>query len=224
MKAFRNLYLRQLKAWFIFLPVISLFTLLLTEDLAIPGPITQVAKKKTVAAPVSLPFRTAHEMKMDAIMGRFKTGLKSIENRHLIDFIHQESRRYGFDPELILAVIHIESSFYNWSVSKKGALGMMQLIPATGRAMAKRTSVSWKGEKESLFDPYVNIRLGIRYLYSLTQQFPNLHTALTAYNYGPTRVRQMIRRGKKLPTRYANRILNAYVSYLRMQAPPRNAT
>jgi soluble lytic murein transglycosylase len=174
-------------------------------------------------APIE-PIRSAREKNMDSILSKYHTGLKSIENKRLIDHIDQESRAYGFDPELILALISTESSFYNWSVSKQGALGMMQIIPATGRAMAKTKRIAFKGKKEALFDPFLNISLGIHYLHSLTEKFPDLETALTAYNFGPTRVRRWVRVGKKLPTRYAKRILKTYDSFLRPNIPLADAT
>lgn len=220
----QKIFRMESKACFLFLAVTGLFTILLTDELAIPGPISSVPKRESAVVSQPVRLRTSREMKMDTILSGFKTGLKSIENRRLIDFIHLESRRYGFDPELILALIYTESSFYNWSESKKGALGMMQIIPSTGREMAEIDTISWTGEKEGLFDPFLNVRLGIRYLHYLTQQFPDLYTALTAYNYGPTRVKQWIRHGEKMPTRYANRILTTYVSYLQMKASPENAT
>ena len=192
-----------------------------TNELSNPGPIPPLV---TVALPPAVPTRTAREINMDTVLSKYYTGLKSIENSRLIDHIDQESRAYGFDPELILAVISTESSFYNWSVSKRGALGMMQIVPSTGRAMAKMKQIVLSGQKEAFFDPFLNISLGIQYLHSLTLKFPDLRTALTAYNFGPTRVRRWLRSGKKLPTRYANRILAAYESYLYPDIPQTDAT
>ena len=100
---------------------------------------------------------------------------------------------------------------------------MMQIVPATGRALAKANQISWKSGKDVLFDPFLNISLGVQYLYFLNQKFPDIQTALTAYNFGPTRVRRLIRRGKKLPTGYANRILRLYESYLHYDTPPKDA-
>lgn len=188
-----------------------------TNELSDPGPIpplVTVELPPPALTPPPMPVRTARKINMDTILSKYHTGLKSIINHQLIDHIDQESRTYGFDPELILALISAESSFYNWSESKKGALGMMQIVPATGRAMAKQRKIILKGKKEAFFDPFMNISLGIQYLYSLTQKFPDLSTALTAYNFGPTRVRQWLRTGKKLPEQYATRILVAYALFL----------
>jgi len=208
-----------------FLPfyfILTLFSLpVFTNELSPPGSIPALV---TVALPPPPPIRSAREVKMDSILSKYYTGLKSIENRRLIDHIDQESRAYGFDPELILALISTESSFYNWSVSKQGALGMMQIIPATGRAVANVRQIALSGQNEAFFDPFTNISLGIHYLHSLTQKFPDLRTALTAYNFGPTRIRRWIRSGKKLPTRYATRILETYALYLDPGIPQNDRT
>ena len=103
--------------------------LLAAGDLAIPNPIpaptaaqleaaAALEEKKSLAyAPK--PFPTAH---MKEILAGYHTGLDAIEDAKLVAFISEASREYGFDPELILAVITTESSFYNWSISNKGAV------------------------------------------------------------------------------------------------------
>ncbi len=208
-----------------FLPfyfILVLFSLpAFTNELSPPGPVPALV---TVALPPPPPVRSAREVKMDSILSKYYTGLKFIENHRLIDHIDQESRAYGFDPELILALISTESSFYNWSVSKKGAIGMMQIVPATGRAVAHAKQIALNDQNEAFFDPFTNISLGVHYLHSLTLQFPDLRTALTAYNFGPTRIRRWIRSGKKLPTRYATRILSTYARYLNPSIPQSDST
>jgi hypothetical protein len=59
------------------------------------------------------------EEKIFKILSKFVTGLTDEQELKLASFIGQESRRYGFEPELIMAVISTESSFYNWSTSSK---------------------------------------------------------------------------------------------------------
>lgn len=186
-----------------------MFALLLLShnDLAIPGPIPTASMK---SEPVN-PFRTE---KMQRILSEFHTGLHPAEDEKLVAFITEESQQYGFEPELILALISTESSFYNWSVSKKGAVGMMQIIPETGKALAKATQIAWHEQNQRLFDPYVNIRLGIHYLHALYERFGDLRTALAAYNFGPTKIQKWIHGGKRIPTRYANKVLESYESYL----------
>lgn len=157
---------------------------------------------------------TDHEKKILTILSQFRTGLKPDERERLVTFISEESRRYGFEPELIMALISTESSFYNWSSSPKGAIGLMQLIPTTGREMAEINNIVWQGEKDVLFDPFVNIKLGVHYLSMLHLRFKNIELALTAYNYGPGNVRRWIDEGEALPAGYAMKVLKFYERFL----------
>src|SRR3569832_333368 len=157
---------------------------------------------------------TGREKKILAILSQFRTGLKPAEKERLVTFISQESRRYGFEPELIMALISTESSFYNWSSSPNGALGLMQLIPTTGKEMAEINNIVWQGEEELLFNPFLNIKLGIHYLSMLHLKFKDIELALTAYNYGPGNVKRWIEEGEALPAGYATKVLKLYEKFL----------
>lgn len=91
--------------------------------------------------------------------------------------ITQAAYRYGVDPNLALALARRESAFNPAAVSSAGAIGVMQLMPATAAGLG--------------VDPYnleQNIDGGIRYLKSLLDRFGDAGQALAAYNAGPTRV------------------------------------
>jgi soluble lytic murein transglycosylase-like protein len=93
--------------------------------------------------------------------------------------IERYAEKFRVDPVLIRAVIQVESDFNPRCVSRKGARGLMQLIPAT----AKRYRV------KDVFDPEENIRGGVHYLRDLLEMFPNnLPRALAAYNAGENAV------------------------------------
>lgn len=93
------------------------------------------------------------------------------------EIINRHARRYGVDPVLVRAVITVESNFNPSLVSSKGARGLMQLMPATG----KRFGV----EAHELHDPEENIRGGVAYLAQLQRLFPgDLRRVLAAYNAG----------------------------------------
>jgi soluble lytic murein transglycosylase-like protein len=154
----------------------------------------------------SIDVRTVHQWLAD-----YRTGLTISQKRLLAEALYNESQRYGLQPTLVMALIATESSFFNWSRSERGAVGLMQLRPVTAEAMVRQWSASgervkWSGE-ETLFDPVINLRLGLGYLSQLVRQFGDLKIALTAYNYGPTRVSEWLAECKPLPLGYANRII-----------------
>ena len=89
--------------------------------------------------------------------------------------IRETAERYGVDSALVDAVIRVESAFNPWAVSRKGAQGLMQLMPQTASAL---------GVKDS-FNPRQNIDGGVRHLRYLLDRYPgNLQLALAAYNAG----------------------------------------
>jgi len=96
----------------------------------------------------------------------------------VLPFIRYYCRRYRLDPNLIRAMVTVESDFDLAAVSPKGAEGLMQIMPGTGRDMG-------------LVDPFdgsQNLEAGIRYFKSLLDTFHDLRLALAAYNAGPARV------------------------------------
>jgi soluble lytic murein transglycosylase len=162
----------------------------------------------------------SREKKVLQILSNFKTGLRPDKKRELATFINEESHRYGFNPELIMAVIFTESSFYNWSRSPKGAVGLMQIIPTTGKTLAETNNIVWH-EKDPLLDPFINIKLGIHYLWELYLKFGDLSIALTAYNYGPTAVARWIDSGEEIPRKYSEKVIKCYEKFLSLNLEER---
>jgi soluble lytic murein transglycosylase len=137
------------------------------------------------------------------------TGLASFEVDALARTIVAESRRHALDPALVMALIHVESRFHSFAVSPVGALGLMQILPSTGEEIATELGIAWHGP-QTLFDPIVNVRLGVAYLRQLSNRYEDLTTALAAYNWGPGRIDRRIRRGTMLPTGYPRLVLEAH--------------
>jgi len=139
----------------------------------------------------------------------------------LAEVILDESMRYGLDPALILAIIETESSFRNWSRSNRDARGLMQILPATGEAVARKIDIEWEGEA-SLYLPVVNIRLGTYYFSELVARFDSVELALAAYNRGPNAVKRIIGRGREPSRRYSRKVLSSY-DQLRPRFSPRSS-
>ena len=142
------------------------------------------------------------------------------------------SREADLDPYLILAVIRQESFFNEYAVSRAGARGLMQIMPHTGRRLARSMGLR-RFESRALFDPSVSIRMGSRFLGDQVRAFDNGPTSgmgfqlgLAAYNAGPHIVRKWISRFpledpdafvERIPYRetrqYVKKILKNYTIY-----------
>jgi soluble lytic murein transglycosylase-like protein len=98
--------------------------------------------------------------------------------------IETNARSTGLDPALVQAVVAVESAFDPHAVSGKGAIGLMQILPATGERYGIRGDAR-RSASDKLFDPATNLRVGTRYLRDLLVRFENdLSLALAAYNAG----------------------------------------
>ena len=92
--------------------------------------------------------------------------------------IYEMAGRYAINPYLVAAVVQVESSFNPRAVSRKGAHGLMQLLPATARRFGVQ-------RRKDLFDPAKNLEAGIRYLKWLSERFSgDAARVLAAYNAG----------------------------------------
>lgn len=140
--------------------------------------------------------------------------LKSKSSRNLTDgtpapstdyseYIENISRKYGLHPNLIWAVIKAESNFNPLAISRKGARGLMQLMPATARSH----------RVDNPFDPYQNIEGGARHLSNLLSHYRgDLTLALAAYNAGKEKVKQ---HGGVPPYRETRDYLQRVAKYLK---------
>jgi soluble lytic murein transglycosylase-like protein len=137
------------------------------------------------------------------------TGLSSREIRQVARTIVDEAAAQDVEVGLVLAVIQVESAGYHRAVSPVGALGLMQLMPATGEELARKRGIPWYGPA-TLFDPVVNVKLGIAYLRALSDRYDHVPTALAAYNWGPGRIDGRIRRKARVPEVYVKQVMRIY--------------
>jgi soluble lytic murein transglycosylase len=185
--------------------VIFLGVLIALEALVIPSP---------NAGPNADSFTEASKLEyMTGILKEHWTGLDAEGEARLARIIYDESLAQNLDPLLVMALIKTESAFYNWARSYKGAKGLMQIMPRTGRWAARELDLEWEGES-TLYNPDLNVRLGIYYLSSLQERYrDDTMLSIAAYNEGPTSLSRRIRRGKSLPKRYANKVLANYKDF-----------
>ena len=133
------------------------------------------------------------------------TGLAGFEVRRTAEAIVAEAARNRVEPRLVLAVMNTESGYYNFARSPVGALGLMQIMPATGEMLAREAGVDWSGP-DDLFAPELNVRLGVRYLALLHARYGSWQRALAAYNWGPAAIDRRLADGDGVPEVYVQQV------------------
>jgi soluble lytic murein transglycosylase len=147
-------------------------------------------------------------------------------------YVEKYSKMYGLDPYLTYAVIREESRFKSRALSRSWAHGLMQIIPSTGRRLARLLGMRYSRWK--LYDPRVNIQMGTYYLSQLIERFDgNITLALASYNGGPVRVKRWLKKYnhkdldidefvEDIPVRetrnYVKKVLKSYYGYKRTYA------
>lgn len=160
---------------------------------AAPGPSIDTARQ--VAVPTSSQNRL---LAFFDVSNEFKT---------IRPLMREAAQQSGIDFELVQAVIAAESGYNRQAVSPKGAVGLMQIMPATGEryGVVGDKSIAANGKlnkgarstSEKLFDPKTNLGVGTRYLRDLMRMFPGrLDLVLAAYNAGEGAVQ---RNGNQIP-------------------------
>lgn len=172
------------------------------EPAAVPGP--------SRAEPIVAPHETdPTASRIFARLSARHTALPARERMSLARTIVREARAQDLEPDLVLAVIEVESAGYHLAVSHVGAMGLMQLLPSTAKELAGKLGLDWHGD-DTLFDPTINIKLGTAYLRELADRYGNVTIALAAYNWGPGRIDRRLRRGAAVPSRYIEQVMRAY--------------
>jgi soluble lytic murein transglycosylase len=141
-------------------------------------------------------------------IGGYQTRLSEPELRDVARTLLECAELHGLERDLLLGVIRVESAFNNFARSDKGALGLMQVLPTTGEAVARELGIAWDGPR-TLFDPVANVRIGSAYLAWLYARYGDLDRALAAYNYGPGAIDRRLSGGQPVPVEYASNVITA---------------
>lgn len=109
--------------------------------------------------------------------------------RTIASIVYEESIRHEVDYRLILAMMKVESNFRHDAVSPRGARGLLQIKPSLAKHIAHHAGIQWSGNK-TLDKPDNNIKIGVYFFARLMDDFENTHSALHAYNVGPTKAKR----------------------------------
>jgi len=134
------------------------------------------------------------------ILVRKPTADKSVA-RKISSVVAKHAKGFNRDPNLVLAIIEVESNYLIEETSPAGAIGLMQVMPQW---------VEVFGIRCNLKDPDCNVQSGLRLLESYEQLYGNLKVALTVYNRGPSPVDWAFIKGQDPDNGYAGKILKAY--------------
>ena len=133
----------------------------------------------------------------------------------LSEIVYRNSRKFGYDPLLLLSVIEVESVFdpeargkYR-SGKQSGAFGLMQIKPATANEIATQLGMDSIALGD-LFKPEINVILGVAYLTTMIERFKSFKLGILAYNQGPGVISKQLSEKSELSVRYYQRVLTAY--------------
>lgn len=137
--------------------------------------------------------------KIMAIIDQYNKTLSSVEKYEIANEIYNMSLKYtNLDVDLICATITHESA-KTWDpkvTSQAGAIGLMQIMPATGMYLAEYEDITWTSPEEVLMNPVYNIRMGTRYLSTLVSYY-GVDGGLAAYNGGEKQAALWLKHNKQ---------------------------
>ena len=140
------------------------------------------------------PLRIRDLQSLGSLLQNFSPRLGDLNTIDLTQAIINEANYQGVPPSIALSVATVESGIQQWTangnlvVSSAGAIGVMQLMPATADQLGVDPT-----------DPLQNIQGGISYLAQMYQQFGDWSLALAAYNWGPAKVQRAVTAGGQIP-------------------------
>jgi len=167
------------KTHFLLGVAITSLSVMMYKELTHKPPLVQT-KTETIVHMVADPLiRGNFEIESNEI----KSTLNKSKLKHPLIYINALCDEYAVDYDMVKAVIQTESSWNHKAVSTSGAVGLMQILPTT--AMTE-----FNTPEQDLYNPYVNVTVGIKYLSHLNQHFDDINATLTAYSHGPTITRK----------------------------------
>jgi len=122
----------------------------------------------------------------------------------LAEVIYETALQQGIDPDLAFRLVHSESRFNVRAHSRAGAIGLAQVQLATARYYDPTIT------GDQLYDPTTNVRIGLRFLRDLIGEYGDVELALLAYNWGPTRLKELLAQGRNPRNGYASSIMKDY--------------
>jgi soluble lytic murein transglycosylase-like protein len=156
--------------------------------------------------PTSKKYKWMMEERRLSVLSPMNPAYKKLSKQKFDEMISSAAARYGIDPHLVRAIVKAESDYDEKAVSKKGATGLMQLMPATATRMGVK----------NIHDPEDNVEGGIKYLSKLLKMFDwQVPLAVAAYNAGENAV---VKYGNRIPPysetqTYVKRVLHYYKDY-----------
>jgi soluble lytic murein transglycosylase-like protein len=171
-----------------------------TEHRYKPVPSAKMGAARSAAAEVNQYLKQNPETSEQA--GSFLRSNKPFTEADVEAAIQQAAVRHNVDPNLVRSVIKVESNFNPNAVSRKGAMGLMQLMPSTARSL----------HVTNPFDPQQNVDAGVRHLKQLLESYGgNVKLSLAAYNAGAGAVARSAGIPRFAETQnYVRRITNLY--------------
>ena len=134
--------------------------------------------EKTKYIEVSIPTDRP-DFNQEALNALKHSSLNQSKLTHVMIYIWGLCHEYQVPFDIVKAVIHTESNWQHKAVSSSGAIGLMQVLPNTSMS-------EFNTPGSDLYDPYVNVTVGIKYLSKLQNRFDDWNKTLTAYSHGPT--------------------------------------
>lgn len=127
------------------------------------------------------------------------------EREKTVEALIEAQKDHGIDALLLTAIIEEESQYDPKGISRKGALGLMQVMPLTAFDIAEERGIDWQNS-DVLFDPEINIQIGAAYLAELKEEFIDWGLVLAIYNMGYRRFKELRFREEGSPWRYSFRV------------------